>query len=102
MERRQLACLGISFVLAILSGCVQPPSPQVSVAPVAAAPAPVSLVQPVWVSAPQLDVPLKIAHPAIHHRSARGYYRLQAYHEMAQCGSDVHPCSVSHVVLPIQ
>jgi hypothetical protein len=103
MERGHLAGLGLVLGLAILSGCVQPPpSPHIAVAPVPVAPAPVALVPPVWVPAPQRNVAVKVVHPVMHHHSAHHYYPVQAYYEMLQCGSDAHPCSVAHVVVPIQ
>jgi len=107
MQRAHLNGLGFVFALAMLSGCTHTlPSPQVAVAPVQApvpvAPTPLPALPTDWVSAPQHDVAFRGTHRIGYHRPAHSYYRRDAYSELLQCGSDVHPCSMVRAVIPIQ
>lgn len=123
MNGARLARLGLSFGLIALFGCAPVPAPQATVAPAPVAvvvppppppPAPVALVQPPparvavavpppppVVTPPPPPAP-KVAHVMIHHRRWVRRYAMRTDTFGAACGSDAHPCSVSHIVVRLQ
>jgi hypothetical protein len=122
MERGRLAVFGSMLGLVALFGCAPPPAPQTAAVPVAVPappPAPPAVPAPIALAprpAPVVVVPpppsplvvgaampghqaVSVAHRVIHHRWMRRYAAL-GYGP--PCGSDAHPCGVSHPVVAIQ
>jgi hypothetical protein len=113
MQPKGLAGFCLALSLAALSGCAGPPPPQVVVAPAPAASpspaasAPVALLRPPEESARVPTVRhhvVAVVHPVIHRHWTHRPYVVRTYYpppNSPQCGSDVHPCSVEHIVVPI-
>lgn len=120
MKRTGVAALG--FVLgSTLFGCATPPEAvvvQASAAvpaPTPSVPAPVALVPssppqittitsapaPVWIVPPSHHV-ARAGHPIVHRHLVRLYAMLPTNYFGSPCGSDAHPCSVFHTIMPIQ
>jgi hypothetical protein len=112
MQPKGLAGFCLALGLAALSGCAgPPPPPQVVVAPAPAAspaaPAPIALLPPpqeaVRVPAVRHHV-VAVVHPAIHRHWTHRPYAMRLNYPppgISQCGSDAHPCSVEHIVVPV-
>ena len=125
MRRYFLTQVGLAIGIAALTGCK--PQPQAAanvpaprpvavaaaspvevpppVAPPAAAAQPVALAPPAApVSVPTVShSPVTVVQRVVHRRWVHKYYAPRyASAWMPQCGSDVHPCNVEHVVLPIK
>jgi hypothetical protein len=114
----RLAGFALALGLVVLIGCVpEAPTPvAIAVAPVAVAPPPapppppppVALLPapppPVWVAPPPAP---RIAaapppHPFVHRHLAMRRYRTEYVEYVPGCGSDAHPCTQLHVMVPIQ
>jgi hypothetical protein len=108
MKLIRLAGFGLVLAVVALSGCVQPPTPQVAVAPAPVAvppPVPPPLVALMPPPAPPRHHVVRVAHPVIHHHWMHRYYSAGAYYAPAwspRCGSIAHPCTAEHVTVPIQ
>jgi hypothetical protein len=115
MKRRHLAAFALVLGLAVVSGCAGPtPPPQVVVAPAPAASlspgaaAPIALLPPP--EATPSHVPtvrhrvVAVVHPVIHRHWTHRPYAMRSNYPppgTPQCGSDAHPCSVEHIVVPV-
>ena len=121
MNRGRLAGLGLTLGLVALFGCGPPSAPQATVAPAPVAavlpppPTPVARSSPppsprvavavpppppVWV--PPAPPAPSAAHVVIHHHRWVRRYAMRTDYFGPACGSDAHPCSVFHTVVPIQ
>jgi hypothetical protein len=113
MQPKGLAGFCLVLGLAALSGCAGPPPPQVVVAPApAASPSPAASAPIALLPPPEeaVRVPavrhhaVTVVHPVIHRYWTQKHYAARVYYSppgTPQCGSGAHPCSVAHIVVPV-